>query len=170
MDALGNARDFYRRPMSGTTLRYSKQPVGVNKLATFMKDICVKGGLEGNFTNHSGKRTCATSLYNSGIEEQEIMGRTGHRSIEAVRRYKRCSDDMRKNVSRVLDPKLPNIGENSPVSSQAACTSDAIMPGVKTDKNGYEHNGRGNIAARNPLADITSSGGAVNFSGCTFNF
>ena len=38
-----------------------------------MATICKKAGIEGNFSNHSGKRTCATSLYDAGIDEQEIM-------------------------------------------------------------------------------------------------
>ena len=57
-----------------------------------MKTICEKGELTGHYTNHSGKRTCATQLYNQNVDEQEIMRRTGHRSTTAVRKYKRASD------------------------------------------------------------------------------
>lgn len=32
-----------------------------------MKVIAEKGGLSGNFTNHSGKRTCATQMYIAGV-------------------------------------------------------------------------------------------------------
>ena len=69
-----------------------------------MKTICAKAGLVGNFTNHSGKRTCATQLYNAGVAEQEIMKRTGHRSEKSVRKYKRSSDEISENVSNVLNP------------------------------------------------------------------
>lgn len=44
-----------------------------------MKEICQKAGLVGNYTNHSGKRTCATSLYKAGLDEQSIMDRKDHR-------------------------------------------------------------------------------------------
>ena len=64
----------------------------------------MKGGLKGNFTNHSGKRSCAIQLYHAGEPEQEIMARTGHRSEKAVRKYKRSSDEMLRQVSGVLDP------------------------------------------------------------------
>ncbi|XP_062611438.1 uncharacterized protein LOC134273266 [Saccostrea cucullata] len=81
---------FYRRPNGGITPRFSSQVVGINKLSTLIKTMCTEAGLSGNFSNHSGKRTCATSLYNSGVDKQLIMERTGHRS-DAVRKYKRTS-------------------------------------------------------------------------------
>lgn len=65
--------------------------------------MCTEAGLSGNFSNHSGKRTCATSLYNSGVDEQLIMERTGHRS-DAVRKYKRTSTSQQNEVSKLLDP------------------------------------------------------------------
>lgn len=83
LGALGHEGSFYRKPLSSlgmTKLRYGEQPVGVNKLKHFMKTICDKAGLKGNYSKHSGKRSCATSLYQAGIDEQEIMSRTGHRS------------------------------------------------------------------------------------------
>ena len=72
-----------------------------------MKIICAKAGLPGNFTNHSGKWTCATQLYMSGVDEQEIMKRTVHRSEKAVRKYKRSSDEISENVSNILIPPTP---------------------------------------------------------------
>ena len=69
-----------------------------------MKTMCTEAGIEGYFTNHSGKRTCATTLYQRGVPEQEIMNRTGHRSVESVRKYKRASDEMLKDISNILEP------------------------------------------------------------------
>ena len=49
---------------------------------------CEQAGIPG-YHNHSLRTTAATRLHQSGcVEEQEIMQRTGHRSIEAVRIYK----------------------------------------------------------------------------------
>nr|XP_019920759.2 uncharacterized protein KIAA1958 [Crassostrea gigas] len=65
LGSLGNTGAFYRRPLPPTDeeqIRFGQQVVGVNKLKSFMKTITQKGGLKGNFTNHSGKRTCATQL------------------------------------------------------------------------------------------------------------
>jgi len=69
-----------------------------------MKTMCAEAGITGNFTNHSGKRTCATQLYQAGVEEQEIMARTGHRSVNSVRKYKRPSEEMMREISNVLEP------------------------------------------------------------------
>ena len=55
-------------------------------------------------TNHSGTRTCATQLYQAGVDEQEIMSRTGHRSETAVQKYKRSNSVLMENESKVLDP------------------------------------------------------------------
>ena len=154
--ALGNAGDFYRRPLANTAgaLRYGNQPVGINKLGLFMKEIAQKGGLKGNYTNHSGKRSCATQLYNAGVPEQEIMARTGHRSESAVRKYKRSSEEILKQVSGVLDPN-----ENlHPVQKQVKhADSQNKLDTAKENSS-------------NILSDITNKTGVVNFSGCTFNF
>ena len=103
LDALGHRGAFYRRPLA-VGIRYGEQVLGINKIKGLMKEIIGQAGLVGNFTNHSGKRTCATQLYQAGVDEQEIMSRTGHRSETAVRKYKRTNSVLMKNVSNVLDP------------------------------------------------------------------
>ncbi|CAC5421223.1 unnamed protein product [Mytilus coruscus] len=45
LDALANDGNFYRRPLKGipgTPIRYGNQPLGINKLESFMKMICTK--------------------------------------------------------------------------------------------------------------------------------
>ena len=85
---------FYRRP-SAKGKTFCVQPVGVNKLGTIIKRMCKEAGLDSYFSNHSGKRTCATDLYQAGVPEQEIMARTRHRSVKSARKYKRPSTEMR---------------------------------------------------------------------------
>ena len=51
--------------------------------------------------NHSLRATAATRLYQSGIDEQLVMERTGHRSLEGVRSYKRTSDTQREVSSDI---------------------------------------------------------------------
>ncbi|CAC5391249.1 unnamed protein product [Mytilus coruscus] len=104
--ALGNRGPLHRRPLAGSSVRYGEQAVGINKLKGFMREITSKAGLQGNFTNHSGKRSCATQLYTAGIPEQEIMSRTGHRTETAVRKYKRSSNEILHEVSDVLNPPM----------------------------------------------------------------
>lgn len=72
--------------------------MGANRLGNLMEVICGKADLKGNFTNHSGKTTLATRLYQAGVLEQLIMDRTGHRSEKGARAYKRPSETMLKDV------------------------------------------------------------------------
>ena len=48
--------------------------------AGFLKEMCAKAGFVGNYTNCSGKATCATELFNQTVHEQLIMRQTGNRS------------------------------------------------------------------------------------------
>lgn len=75
---------LYLQPLqhSRENIWYSRQAVGVNTLASFTKEICAKAGLQGYFTNHSLRATTATRLFNEGVDEQLIMMKTGHRSVE----------------------------------------------------------------------------------------
>ena len=77
---------------------FCDQPFGVNKLKSVVKEICKEAGLEGNFTNHSLRATCASKMYDRNIPEQMIKEVTGHKS-ECVRLYKRTSDELRKEAS-----------------------------------------------------------------------
>ena len=100
---------FYRRPLDKGGIKFGEQAVGVNTLSSIMKTMCSEAGIEGYYTNHSGKRTCATTLYKAGVPEQEIMNRTGHRSVESVGKYKITSNDMLKDISNILEPGASTI-------------------------------------------------------------
>ena len=56
---------FYRRPIKGSAAPpcFSLQVVGKNTLKTVFKRFCAQAGFIGNFTNHSGKVTCATNMF-----------------------------------------------------------------------------------------------------------
>lgn len=101
---------FYRRPLANgenNEVRFNVQHIGVNKLSIIMKNMSDKADIPGFFSNHSGKRTCSTALYQGGVPEQEIMERRGHRSIESVRKYKRPSEEMPRDISNALEPNEP---------------------------------------------------------------
>lgn len=127
---------FYRRPIKGAKPpRFSKQVVGKNKLSTIVKDFCKRAEFKGNYTNHSGKVTCATELFQSGMDEQLIMRQTGPRS-NAVRLYKRPTAAHDSAVSDILqapkklklmkrqkeniEPEASNEGSHSPSTIDTA--------------------------------------------------
>ena len=88
---------------------FSRSPVGHNTLKNFMKNLCKQAGIQGFKTNHSLCATAATRLYSEGVDEQLVMERTGHRSIEGVRSYKRTSQQQKENVSDILNLKKPRM-------------------------------------------------------------
>lgn len=101
----GNTR-FYLLPAKKlTTVWYTNRPIGKNQLCKFLADMCNRVGVRGRKTNHSLRATCATRLYQAGVEEQQIMERTGHRSVVGVRTYKRTSDVQMSHTSAILDNK-----------------------------------------------------------------
>lgn len=66
----GESPAFYRRPLENrpdNELRFSQQPIGFNKLSSIMKTMFSEAGIPGYYTNHSGKRTLATTLYQENL-------------------------------------------------------------------------------------------------------
>ena len=90
----------FPQPQSGCW--YFNRPIGHNILRDTVKRLCGSIGLEGFFTNHSLRRTCATRLFQKGVEEQQIMSITGHRSSNAVRIYKEISHDQEEATSNLI--------------------------------------------------------------------
>ena len=70
-----------------------------------MSKVCKAAGIVGFKTNHSLRATAATRLYQSGVDEQLIMEKTGHRSLEGVRSYKRTSTEQREALSDIMNRK-----------------------------------------------------------------
>ena len=63
--------------------------------------------------------TTATTLMNNMVDEQFIMQRTGHRSVNSVRTYKRPSPALEKSISNMLQPPYP-----------AACSASSSSDGA----------------------------------------
>ena len=99
---------FYLKPLVSPQEHcwYSARPVGHNLLSDTVKRLCNQVGVSGHFTNHSLRRTCATRLFQSGIDEQQIMSVTGHRSIDAVRVYKEMPHDQEEQLSKIIQPQI----------------------------------------------------------------
>ena len=79
--------------------------------------MCEEAGLSEHKTNHSLHVTGATSLYKGGVPEREIQQRTGHRSIEALRKYEHTGEEQHKAVSSMLSSpvELPYSSHLVPV-------------------------------------------------------
>ena len=97
----------------------------------------------------------ATRLYQAGVEEQLIMERTGHRSIEGVRNYKRTCNGQREATSDVLNSKSGSAAPISPPSNQLTVSVNTQpQSSVTTPLSGQ------------PMDTVPS---AFNFHSCTVN-
>lgn len=77
---------FYLTPIRNpkTSVWYTSVPVGYRTLMTTVNRICKSASINGYKTNHSLRVTAATRLFQQSVDEQLIMSRTGHRSIDVV--------------------------------------------------------------------------------------
>ena len=73
-----NVNRFYLKPLNipNNGIWYSSQTSGKNT-TKIVSAMCVKAGFVGNFSSHSLRTTCATRLFQSGIEEQLVSSVTG---------------------------------------------------------------------------------------------
>ena len=94
--SVAKSNAFYLTPLKKPkgNVWYGKTPIGHNTLNTTVSRICKAAVITGFKTNHSLRVTTATRLFQKGVEEQLIMSRTGHRSVEGVQTYKRIGDDQ----------------------------------------------------------------------------
>ncbi len=67
-----------------------------------VKDMCSAAGITDPKTNHSLRATGATSMFESNVPERMIQSYTGHRSLEALRKYERPSHAQHQEVSDIL--------------------------------------------------------------------
>ena len=74
---------FYCRPLTNVTK--DSVPWGIQNM---VRDMCLDAGIEGRKTNHSLRVSGTTSLFAEGVPERIIQSRTGHSSLEALRKYK----------------------------------------------------------------------------------
>ena len=67
-----------------------------------------KRGIEGNFKNHSMRKSTCTRLFRKGVDPQLIKEQTGHKS-EAVMLYKKWNLQQKKEVSYMLSVLLAEM-------------------------------------------------------------
>ncbi len=101
---------FYCRPKkfyTGCSTWYESVPVGKNKLSNIVREMCIDANIDVK-TNHSLRATGATALFHGNVPEKIIQNVTGHRSVEALRKYERTSKGQHQATSNVLMSKEPS--------------------------------------------------------------
>ncbi len=81
---------------------FSSVPVGRNELHKMVQKMCADAGISGKKTNHNLRATGASQLFQANVPEKVIQERTGHRSLEALRLYKKTTTEQHQAVAQVL--------------------------------------------------------------------
>lgn len=77
-------------------------PVGKNAPSNMVRDMCEEADIHGKKSNHS-LRVCGTSsLFSAGVPEHVIQGRTGHFSLDVLRKYERVTLSQELALSKIL--------------------------------------------------------------------
>ena len=144
-------------------LWFTSKPIGHNVLNQTVARLCSEAGIGGYRTNHSLRATVATRLYQAGIDEQLIMERTGHRSLEGVRSYKHTSEGQKEAVSDILHSRP---AEQPPhAQSQALGTTTHSLVQYNTATNNHSQvNVQQHIRTAQSILPPT-----FNFHSCTVN-
>ncbi len=98
---------FYLRPLvkfsrDDDSVWFTAVSIGRNKLAMLVKEMCRNGGIAGTKSNRSLRATGATELYRAGVPEKIIKQRTGHRSVESLRKYEHTCTTQHQAVANIL--------------------------------------------------------------------
>ena len=125
---------FYLQPLKSptSTTWYGSQPLGHCTLGSTVARLCKLGGIQGYKTNHSLRATVTSRMYHADVEEQIFMERTGYRSLEGVRSYKRTSDNQRQALSDLLNRPDASIASDSTSNIKQARTPPSANTAVFT--------------------------------------
>ena len=165
---------FYMRPLDSVPANnskpwYTKQRVGINKLKEVLPALSMEAGCQVRYTNHSLRATAATRMFSGGVPEKLIADKTGHRTLQALRRYEKTDPVMEKYVDAVIsnpEAKFVSVsdtfvGENSDV-------------GMKRDLNDVDNDALDTKESNpNPRKQMATAPIGHSFSGnlsnCTIN-
>ncbi|XP_070182961.1 uncharacterized protein KIAA1958-like [Littorina saxatilis] len=158
-------------PKPGTTW-LKKQRVGVNKLATLMKDMAIKAGLTQNkrITNHSARKTMVQTLVNKQFAPTEIMQLTGHKNVQSINTYSKMSEETHKKMSTAL-AESQSTPQQSVTSSTHLQSTTADIPTSSMHTYMHQEHTRTatmqNSCSHQPTLPFPFFGGSV--SNCTIN-
>jgi integrase len=76
------------------------EPMSLRTLDLLVKRVAKKANLEAEFSTHSLRAGCATTLYSLGVEESVISRHLRHKSIAVTRIYDRPSNQLERDPFR----------------------------------------------------------------------
>ena len=67
-----------------------------------LKSMCTRAGDHGNKTNHSLRAYEVTEMFHAGVPEKVIQDRSGHRSLDGLRKYETISEKQKETACQAL--------------------------------------------------------------------
>ena len=145
---------------------FKKAAIGHNKLADIVPQLMSSANIKRYFTNHSLCATAVTRLYEAEIDEATIMERTGHRSTDGVRAYKRKNTKLKELSSNVLNQcKKVKVETLSETENAASTSKDTTVSGTENISPTVSED-----AAKRALESALSAMNFGNANNFTINF
>ena len=104
----------------------SSVPVGKNQLSKTVQEMCSQAGVSGKKTNHSLRASAITSLFRAGVSEKVIQDRSGHRSLDGLRKYERVSEEQQASACSSLVPTSSTSSDL--LGPSQMCVSNTYSP------------------------------------------
>ena len=86
--------------------------MGKNTLSSMTKRMCAKAEVAGKKTNYLLHAYAVTEMFNAEIPEKVIQDRSGHRSLDGLRKYESILEKQKESACHMLD--LSNSDAKTP--------------------------------------------------------
>ena len=115
---------FFQQPLLNprSDCWYAVQPIGINKLASWMTRMSKSANLSKSYTNHC---IGATVLNRQGVDLLKIMSVTGHRNVTSLESYiNEPTDNERRTLSTALQcGTIPSSSISNVLTAKYVCSS-----------------------------------------------
>ena len=105
-----------------------RAPLGKNEICKLMKTAAQSAGLQGNFTNHTVRKTCISRLMDAEVSLNYVAQLSGHRNLRSLDSYKAASADHQRKMSLILSRSGQESIQTSTVSVYENTTLPANLP------------------------------------------
>ena len=105
-----------------------RAPLGKNEIGKLMKTAAQSAGLQGNFTNHTVRKTCISRLMDAEVPLNYVAQLSGHKNLRSLDSYKAASADHQRKMSLILSRSGQESIQTSTVSVYENTTLPANLP------------------------------------------
>ena len=158
---------FYCRPLQFAPVDkpwFIPVPIGRNLLAKMMSTMCEEAGIASAKTNHSLRVAGTSAMFDAGVPERIIQGRTGHRSLEALRMYERVTNQQEIQVSKVLSRSIVKFNDDHSSSSNTSKTESQF-----SDQKNKKFASDQNAKVLSPIPPTMQPLPTAQYNNCTIN-